>query len=172
MDVGTTASTATHDHTPELPMLEPTHQQTFDLLDLSRRARASRHFSAAVVLVLANDLVHALSLGEDFGRACIDTENAVTEWEVRKNTVHGHYASLFALVSLAVDAGVLKTGESVGVGDIDGPHGETPETAFADMRKALASEPDALPIAKMHCKRLEQAYLDLRAIVRRSRRAH
>ena len=171
MDLGTNG-TNNRTHTPELPMLEPTHPQTFDLLKLAERARLGDHHATSAVLAMVHDMLQDLARGEDFKRACCDVENAVTEWEVRKNTGHGHYAALFALVSLAVEAGVLKTGESVGVGDIDAPCGQTPESAFADMREALASEPDELPVAKMRCKRLEQAYLDLRAIVRRSRRGN
>jgi hypothetical protein len=175
MDFGTTANTATHDHAPELPMLEPTHQQTFDLLDLARRARASRHFSAAVVLVMANDLVHALSLGEDFGRACVDTENAVSDWRTNEGAAHSTDAALLALVSLAIEAGALKSGRSVGVSEADEPPIETPEQSFAYTRGVLSEAREASSHLRKRCDRLEAAYLALRAIVRAQRdakRAH
>ncbi|MCX5650276.1 MAG: hypothetical protein NTU45_02640 [Planctomycetota bacterium] len=181
MDFGTTAHTATHDHAPELPMLEPTHPQTFDLLDLARRARASRHFSAAVVLVMANDLVYALSRGEDFGRACVDTENAVSDWRTNESAAHSTDAALLALVSLAIEAGAMKNGRSVGVGEADEPFVETPEQSFAYTRAVLsghqplralnADTREASSHLRKRCDRLEAAYLALRAIVRAHRDA-
>ena len=170
MDFGTTA-TNDRTHTPELPMLEPTHPQTFDLLELSKQARAMEHTRAAFVLLLANNLVHDLSRGVAFGRASVDLDNAITEWLVRWEQASGSNAALLSFVSLAVEAGALRNGESVGCSEIDGLRPEmTPESAFADMRTALAAERDDLPMNKMRCKRLEQAYLDLRAIVSRSKR--
>lgn len=171
MDLGTNG-TNNRTHTPELPMLEPTHPQTFDLLKLAERARLGDHHATSAVLAMVHDMLQDLARGEDFKRACCDVENAVSDWHARIENARGFKAAMFSIVSLAVEAGLIKNGESVGVADIDAPLFETPEDAFADMRRALASEPDELPVAKMRCKRLEQAYLDLRAIVRRSRRGN
>lgn len=180
MDLGTTA-TNNHTHTPELPMLEPTHPQSFDLLDLARRARASRHYSAAVVLVMANDLVYALSRGVDFKRACIDLENAVCHWRTNERVAHSTDAALLAFVSLAIEAGALKNGRSVGVGEADEPPIETPEESFAYTRALLSGHQPLLGLTahareessdlRKRCDRLEAAYLALRAIVRANRHA-
>ena len=81
MDLGTTATNNhTHTHTPELPMLEPTHPRVHHLGDLSARALDIGQLEAAFVLAAVDLLVRDLNNGVQLKQACHDLEDTLSEW--------------------------------------------------------------------------------------------